>query len=72
MVVEYASGSNGGKFTGFYYTASQLAQTITPFIIGSIMDLIGRRFMFPYASLFLLVSLTFMFIVKENSKLQKK
>lgn len=72
MVVEYASGSNGGKFTGFYYTASQLAQTITPFIIGSIMDLIGRRFMFPYASLFLLVSLTFMFIVKDNSKTIKK
>lgn len=68
MVVEYASGSNGGKFTGFYYTASQLAQTITPLIIGSIMDLIGRRFMFPYASLFLLVSFIFMFIVKENHK----
>ena len=68
MVVEYANGSNGGKFTGFYYTASQLAQTITPLIIGSIMDLIGRRFMFPYASLFLLISFIFMFIVKENQK----
>lgn len=66
MVVEYANGSNGGKFTGFYYTASQLAQTITPFIIGTIMDLIGRRFMFPYAVLFLFVSLTFMLLVKEK------
>ena len=66
MVVEYANGSNGGKFTGFYYTASQLAQTITPFIIGSIMDLIGRKFMFPYASAFLCVSLIFMFISKDK------
>lgn len=66
MVVEYANGSNGGKFTGFYYTASQLAQTITPFIIGSIMDLIGRKFMFPYAVLFLFVSFTFMLLVKEK------
>lgn len=66
MVVEYASGSNGGKFTGFYYTASQLAQTITPFIIGSIMDAIGRVFMFPYATFFLWVSLFCMFLVKEE------
>lgn len=66
MVVEYANGSNSGKFTGFYYTASQLAQTITPFIIGSIMDLIGRKFMFPYAVLFLFVSLIFMLLVKQD------
>lgn len=68
MVVEYANGSNGGKFTGFYYTASQLAQTITPLVIGGIMDIIGRKMMFPYASLFLLISLTFMFITKDNKK----
>ena len=68
MVVEYANGSNGGKFTGFYYTASQLAQTITPFIIGSVMDLIGRRLMFPYATTFLVVSLIFMIIVKDKKE----
>ncbi len=68
MVVEYASGSNGGKFTSFYYTASQLAQTITPFIIGNVMDLLGRRYMFPYATLFLLISLIFMLIIKDNAK----
>lgn len=68
MVVEYANNSNSGKFTGFYYTASQLAQTITPFIIGSVMDLIGRRMMFPYAALFLVIALFFMIIVKEDGK----
>ena len=72
MVVEYASGSNGGKFTGFYYTASQLAQTITPFIIGSVMDLIGRRLMFPYAVLFLLISFIFMLVVDENKSSTSK
>ena len=72
MVVEYANGSNGGKFTGFYYTASQLAQTVTPLIIGSVMDLIGRRMMFPYASFFLIVALSFMLIVKENDTNAKK
>lgn len=68
MVVEYANGNNDGKFTGFYYTASQSAQTITPFIIGSVMDLIGRRMMFPYAVIFLLILLIFMVIVRENNK----
>lgn len=66
MVVEYANGSNGGKFTGFYYTASQLAQTITPFIIGSIMDIIGRRMLFPYAVTFLIIS--FIFICLTSNK----
>lgn len=72
MVVEYANGNNGGKFTGLYYTASQFAQTITPFIIGSIMDLIGRKMMFPYASFFLIVSLVFMLIVKDSSNKSAK
>lgn len=72
MVVEYANGNNGGKFTGLYYTASQFAQTITPFIIGSIMDLIGRKMMFPYASFFLIVSLVFMLIVKDHSNKSAK
>lgn len=72
MVVEYASGKNGGKFTGFYYTSSQLAQTITPLIIGWVMDLIGRRMMFPYATFFLVVSITFMLIVKENHNNQNQ
>jgi len=70
MVVEYASGSNGGKFTGFYYTASQLAQTITPLTIGYIMDLIGIRLMFPYATLFLFISFIFMMIAKEKKAIE--
>jgi MFS family permease len=72
MVVEYSNGSNGGKFTGFYYTASQLAQTITPFIIGSVMDKIGRRFLFPYATFFLLISLVCIILTKENKSSTSK
>ena len=32
------------------------------------MDLVERKLMFPYPTLFLFVSLIFMFIAKENNK----
>lgn len=34
MVVELCSSKHIGKFTGHYYTASMLAQTITPVLLG--------------------------------------
>lgn len=34
MVVEMCKGSDVGKFTGYYYTASMAAQTITPIVAG--------------------------------------
>ncbi|MCR5308994.1 MAG: MFS transporter [Bacilli bacterium] len=34
MFVELASGSNVGKYTGLYYAASMLAQTLTPIVAG--------------------------------------
>ena len=34
MVVELCSSKNIGKFTGYYYTASMSAQTITPVALG--------------------------------------
>ena len=34
MVVELSRGGDVGKYTGFYYTASMAAQTITPIFSG--------------------------------------
>ena len=34
MVVELSSSKTVGKFTGFYYTASMSAQTVTPILLG--------------------------------------
>ena len=50
----------------FYHTESQLAQTIAHFITDSIMDVTGRYFTFPCASLFLLILLMFMFLTKKT------
>ncbi len=52
MVVEMCSGSDVGKYTGFYYTASMAAQTLTPMISGWLMEQRGMTVLFPYAAIF--------------------
>lgn len=53
MVVELSSGSDIGKYTGYYYTASMAAQIVTPVLSGALMDLTGRMtILFPYAAVF--------------------
>lgn len=53
MVVEIANKSNVGKYTGYYYTASMLAQTITPILVGILFYFseTGYTILFPYASI---------------------
>ncbi len=38
MVVELCSSSKIGKFTGFYYASSMSAQTVTPILLGLILN----------------------------------
>ncbi len=53
MVVELSSGSDIGKYTGYYYTASMAAQIVTPVLSGALMDLTGKMtILFPYAAIF--------------------
>jgi len=52
MVVEMASKKNIGKLTGWYYTASMLAQSITPILVGFLFGVLGYEFLFPYAIIF--------------------
>ena len=67
MVVELASGGDVGKFTGYYYTASMAAQTITPVLSGFIMDLWGTMLpLFLYATIFVALSFVTMFLVKHG------
>ena len=47
MVVEMCKGSDVGKFTGYYYTASMLAQVITPVAAGTLMRHVGYFTLFP-------------------------
>ncbi len=66
MVVELASHGNVGKYTGFYYTASMSAQTLTPMLSGFFMDTFGMRTLFPYAAIFVGLSFVTMLFVRHG------
>lgn len=72
MVVEMSRGSNIGKYTGYYYTASMAAQTITPIISGKIFDAIGMGAMFPYGAIFVFLSFVTMLFVKHGDSIPDK
>jgi len=73
MVVELAKGSNVGKYTGFYYTFSMASQLLTPIISGILMDILGRKALFPYAAIFVALSFVTMLLVKHgDAKVIKK
>ena len=66
MVVEMCKGSDIGKFTGYYYTASMAAQVVTPVFAGTLMRHISYRVLFPYAALFVALSFVTMCFVKHG------
>ena len=66
MVVELSRGSNVGKYTGFYYTASMSAQVVTPILSGVFLDNISWRTLFPYAALFVALAFVTMFFVRHG------
>ena len=65
MVVELSRGSNVGKYTGIYYTASMSAQVATPVLSGALMD-INMRTLFPYAAVFVAFAFVTMFFVRHG------
>ncbi len=66
MVVEMCKGSDIGKFTGYYYTASMSAQIITPVLAGTLMRHISYQILFPYAALFVSLSFVTMLFVRHG------
>ena len=68
MVVEMCKGSDIGKFTGYYYTASMAAQIVTPALAGTLMRLISYKVLFIYASVFVLLSFVTMTQVRHGDQ----
>lgn len=66
MVVELSKGSNVGRYTGYYYAFSMAAQAITPLLSGMFMDMFGRKVLFPYATIAVLIALGTMLFVKHG------
>ena len=73
MVVEMCRGSDIGKFTGYYYTASMAAQVVTPVLAGTLMRHVSYKILFPYAALFVALSfVTMCFVRHGDSKAETK
>ncbi len=73
MVVEMCKGSDIGKFTGFYYTASMSAQIVTPILAGTLMRQVSYKVLFPYAALFVALSfVTMLFVRHGDAKVEGK
>ncbi len=72
MVVELCSSNKIGKFTGYYYTASMAAQTVTPVLLGFVFMKSGIWGALPIYSMILigLSCIVFIFLVK-NIKAKK-
>ena len=68
MVVEMSTGSNVGKYTGFYYTFSMAAQITTPLLSGLLIDHLGfgYKVLFPYAVVFSALAFVTMLFVKHG------
>ena len=66
MVVEMCKGSDIGQFTGYYYTFSMAAQTITPIASGYLLQYVGYWTLFPYGALFVALSFVTMIFVKHG------
>ena len=66
MVVEMAKGSDIGKYTGYYYTASMSAQILTPVLSGFFMEHVGYGTLFPYATIFMIIAFITMSQVKHG------
>ena len=73
MVVEMCKGSDVGKFTGYYYTASMTAQVVTPVLAGTLMKRISYQILFPYAAFFVAMSfVTMLFVRHGDSRAEAK
>ena len=66
MVVELSGGGEVGKYTGFYYTASMGAQTLTPYISGLFMDKVSMTTLFPYGCICVLLAFATMLFVRHG------
>lgn len=68
MAVEMCKGSDIGKFTGLYYSASMAAQVVTPILAGTLMRTISYKTLFPYAAFFVAMSFVTMLFVKHGDQ----
>lgn len=72
LVTDYCTSDKLGKFTSLYYTASMLAQSVTPILIGLIFMAVGSWNALPiYSAVLMLIAGAIFFFVKAPHKNDK-
>ena len=68
MMVEMSSRNNIGKYTGYYYTISMVAQTITPILVGIIMykSESSLKLLYIYSAILMILAFLSMLFFKEK------
>ena len=70
MMVEMSSRGNIGKYTGYYYTASMLAQSFTPILLGAIIAFVPSitlKHLFLYSTVMAILAFVVTMFFKENN-----
>ncbi len=66
MVVELATGSDVGRYTGLYYSASMAAQIAGPVLSGPLLEMTKLKALFPFGTVFVALSFITMLFVKHG------
>lgn len=68
MIVEFSTQKTIGTYTSIYYMASMVAQSVTPILIGMLMDATNNGAFFPYATSCFGAALIVFLFVKNKRK----
>lgn len=73
IIWEMSKGSDIGKYTGFYYTASMTAQIVTPTVAGFLIEKVFKSYavLFPYALCAMIISFLMLLNVKHGDSKPK-
>ena len=74
MVLEHSNVTNTGKYTGYYYTASMIAQSVTPALAGLFLSKLifgSMLYLFPYAIVFIILSIIAFSLVKNKKNVEE-
>lgn len=66
MVVELCSNADVGRYMGYYYLATTVAQIITPAFAGIFLDRYGQQTIALYTTVFMAIGFAVTFLVKHG------
>lgn len=67
VIWEMSQGSDIGKYTGYYYTASMAAQIVTPMLAGGLIEKLDNYgILFPYAVIMEIIAFAMLMQVKHG------